>query len=171
MRVLVACHAMVQRAHPQCKLTVIGEGPLRQSLEALAGELRIHCEFRGTQPMVIVREALSRAKVFCVPSVTAANGDSEGLGMVFAEAQAMGIPVVSTVHGGIPEVVLNRVTGLLIPERDYESLASALSTLLSDEELWQSFHLAALERVEQYFDLATQTALLEKIYNNTVTIH
>ncbi len=161
----------VQQAHPQCKLTVIGDGPLRPSLEALAGQLRIQCQFRGTQPMAIVREALRTARVFCVPSVTAANGDSEGLGMVFAEAQAMGVPVVSTIHGGIPEVVLNGVTGLLSPERDHESLASALSTLLSDEELWQNFHRASLERIEQYFDLSTQTALLEKIYNNTVTIH
>jgi colanic acid/amylovoran biosynthesis glycosyltransferase len=168
---LLRAMQVVQRAHPQCKLTVIGDGPLRPSLEVLAGQLGIRCQFRGTQPMAIVREALRTAKVFCVPSVTAANGDSEGLGMVFAEAQAMGIPVVSTVHGGIPEVVLNRVTGLLSPERDYESLASALSTLLSDEELWQSFHRAALERIEQWFDLSTQTALLEKIYNQAITIH
>ena len=168
---LLRAMQLVQRAHPHCELTVIGDGPLRPSLEALAGQLRIRCQFRGAQPTAIVREALRTAKLFCVPSVTAANGDSEGFGMVFAEAQAMGIPVVSTIHGGIPEVVLNRVTGLLSPERDYESLASALSSLLSDEELWQNFHHAALERIEQYFDLATQTVLLETIYSSTVTIH
>jgi colanic acid/amylovoran biosynthesis glycosyltransferase len=162
---------LVQRAHPLSELTVIGDGPLRSSLEVLAKELKIRCQFRGTQPSGSVREALRKAKIFCMPSVTAADGDSEGLPTVFAEAHAMGVPVVSTVHGGIPEIVVHGVNGLLVPERDYESLANALSALLSDQGLWRNFHHAALERIEQYFDLATQTALLEKIYNQAITIH
>src|ERR1700722_12708493 len=156
---------LVQRAHPQCELTIIGDGPLRPSLEELAKELNGRCQFRGIQPAAIIREALRSARVFCVPSVRAANGDSEGLGIVFAEAQAMGVPVVSTAHGGIPEVVEDRLTGLLVPERDYEALADALSLLLDDEDLWQRLHRGAQQRVEQYFDLKTQTALLEKTYN------
>jgi colanic acid/amylovoran biosynthesis glycosyltransferase len=79
--------------------------------------------------------------------------------------------VVSTTHGGIPEIVIHGVNGMLAPERDFEGLADALTVLLGDEDLWQSFHHAALARVEQHFDLATQTALLEKIYNETITIH
>ena len=168
---LLRAMKLVQQDYPECELTIIGDGPLRPSLEALAKDLDIRCHFRGVQSSAVVCSAMRMAKIFCVPSVTAENGDSEGLGMVFAEAQAMGIPVVSTNHGGIPEVVLNRVTGLLSPERDYESLAGALLTLLSDEELWQSFHRAALERMEQYFDLSMQTALLEKIYTQAITIH
>jgi colanic acid/amylovoran biosynthesis glycosyltransferase len=57
------------------------------------------------------------------------------------------------------------LTGLLVPERDYEALAHALSRLLDDEDLWQRLHRGALQRVEQYFDLKTQTALLENTYN------
>ena len=91
--------------------------------------------------------------------------------MVFAEAQAMGVPVVSTTHGGIPEVVLNGVTGTTYPRARLRVDSECLVPLLSDEDLWQRFHLAALERIEQRFDLKTQTALLEDIYNNTVTIH
>ncbi len=159
---------LVQRAHPQCELAVIGDGPLRLSLEALAKELNIRCQFRGVQPPMVIREALGRARIFCVPSVRAANGDSEGLGIVFAEAQAMGVPVVSTTHGGIPEVVEDRLTGLLAPERDYEALADALSLLIDNEDLWQRLHRGALQRVEQYFDLKMQTAQLENIYNGIV---
>ncbi len=59
--------------------------------------------------------------------------------MVFAEAQAMGVPVVSTRHGGIPEVVFDRVTGLLAPERDHEALADSLCLLLGNEDLWRAF--------------------------------
>jgi colanic acid/amylovoran biosynthesis glycosyltransferase len=165
---LLRAMQLVQRVHPQCELTVIGDGPLRLSLETLAKDLNIRCRFRGVQSPVAIREALQKARVFCVPSVTASNGDSEGLGIVFAEAQAMGVPIVSTTHGGIPEVVEDRLTGLLVPERDYQALADALSLLLDDEDLWQSLQRGARQRVEQNFDLKTQTALLESIYNEVV---
>jgi glycosyltransferase involved in cell wall biosynthesis len=148
---------------------VIGDGPLRSRLETLARELNVRCRFLGVQPASTVREALQRAQIFCVPSVTAANGDSEGLGMVFAEAQAMGVPVVSTRHGGIPEVVSDRVTGLLAPERDHEALADSLCLLLGNEDLWQAFRAAGLQHVEQRFDLKRQTALLEAVYDRVLT--
>jgi colanic acid/amylovoran biosynthesis glycosyltransferase len=159
---------IVQQTHTECELTIIGDGPLRPSLETLAKGLKVRCQFRGIQPEAVVRDALRRAKIFCVPSVTAANGDSEGLGMVFAEAQAMGVPVVSTVHGGIPEIVMNGVTGLLTAERDYESLAASLSLLLSDEDLWCRLRRAAVKRIELDFDLMKQTSLLENIYDRTL---
>jgi glycosyltransferase involved in cell wall biosynthesis len=158
----------VQQEQPECPLTIIGDGPLRASLEVLAQELGIRCHFRGTQPSAVVREALSMAKVFCVPSVTAGNGDSEGLPTVLAEAQAMGIPVVSTTHGGIPEIIVNGVNGLLVPERDTGSLAAAIILLLADEQRWRQFHQAALRNVEQHFDLQAQTEQLEAIYSKLI---
>jgi colanic acid/amylovoran biosynthesis glycosyltransferase len=164
-------HAMqrVQRAHPQCELNVIGDGPLRPSLEALARELNIRCFFHGVQPATGVRQALRKASIFCVPSVTAENGDSEGLPTVLAEALATGVPAVSTVHGGIPEIVVDGVTGLLAPERDHVALADALCRLLGDGDLWHDFHRAALKRIESQFDLKRQTALLEEIYSGVLT--
>lgn len=158
----------VQHEQPECGLTIIGDGPLRTSLEGLAQELGVLCNFRGAQPTGVVREALSSVKVFCVPSVTAANGDSEGLPTVLAEAQAMGIPVVSTTHGGIPEIIVNGVNGLLVPERDAGSLAAALVLLLGDGQRWRQFHQAALHNVELHFDLQAQTAQLESMYSETI---
>ncbi len=165
---LLRAMELVQREYPECELVVIGDGPLRPSLQALAVDLGIRCQFRGTQPTNVVREALGAAKIFCIPSVTAANGDSEGLPTVLAEAQATGVPVVSTIHGGIPEIVINGVNGLLVPERDARSLAAALTLLLGDEERWRQFHSAALRNVEQHFDLLTQTALLETLYSDMI---
>jgi colanic acid/amylovoran biosynthesis glycosyltransferase len=167
---LLRAMKLVQQSHPECELTVIGDGPLRPRLETLAGELNVRCRFLGVQPASTVRESLRRAQIFCVPSVTAANGDSEGLGMVFAEAQAMGVPVVSTRHGGIPEVVFDRVTGLLAPERDHEALADSLCLLLGNEDLRRAFRAAGQQHVEQRFDLKRQTALLEGVYNRVLTI-
>ena len=168
---LLRAMQQVQQEQPECELTIIGDGPLRPSLEALAKQLEVRCEFRGTQPTAVVREALAAAKVFCVPSVTAANGDSEGLPTVLAEAQAMGIPVVSTTHGGIPEIIVNGVNGLLVPERDADSMAAALVLLLGDEQRWRQFHHAAIRTVEQDFDLQDQTAQLENIYSDMIGEH
>ena len=166
---LLRAMRLVQQAHPQCELTIIGDGPLRPSLEALATELKLRCQFRGTQPAARVRESLRRARIACAPSVTAADGNSEGLPTVVGEALAMGVPVVATRHAGIPEIVIPHVTGLLAPERDPTALADALCLLLADNDLWQRLHRSAPRHIEQYFDLQWQTVLLENIYTRTIT--
>jgi colanic acid/amylovoran biosynthesis glycosyltransferase len=155
----------VQSARPGTALTIVGDGPLRPELERLAAELGLECEFLGVQPPEAVRQMLQKARLLCLPSVTAANGDREGLPTVLVEAQAMGVPVVSTFHSGIPEAVADGVTGLLVPERDSEQLEKAILRLLEDQELWQKFHLATQPHVDSKFDLRRQTALLEEIYS------
>jgi colanic acid/amylovoran biosynthesis glycosyltransferase len=94
----------------------------------------------------------------------AASGDAEGFGIVFIEAQAMGLPVVSTRSGGIPEAVRHGETGLLVKERDPHGLAQAILRLLEGGELWQRFSLAGRRNVETHFNLVGQTARLEKIF-------
>lgn len=163
---LLRAMQIVQQRQRDCELMVIGDGPLRPALEALANGLKVSCEFRGVQPGATVRMALRDSSVLCLPSVTAANGDSEGLPTVIAEAQAMGVPVVATTHAGIPEIVVDGITGLLAPERNYEALAEALSVLLADEEKWQSLSDAAVQRMQQHFNLKTQTGLLEDLYSS-----
>ncbi len=162
---LISAMQSVQNTLPEARLVVIGDGRLRPSLEALAGKKNISCQFLGSQPSNVVRDWLSRARVFCVPSIAARNGDSEGLGMVFAEAQAMGVPVVSFRHGGIPEVIRDGETGLLAPERDYEALAQHLLRCLTDDAFWRACSRRAPEWIEQQFDLHKQTRELEGIYN------
>jgi colanic acid/amylovoran biosynthesis glycosyltransferase len=107
---------------------------------------------------------MSRAFVFCVPSVVAATGDAEGFGMVFIEAQAMGLPVVSTLSGGIPEAVKNGETGLLVAERDSAALAGAILRLMDDQDLWQRCSLAGRRNVVEHFDLVQQTGRLENLF-------
>ena len=111
---------------------------------------------------------MSKASVFCTPSVVAKSGDAEGFGMVFAEAQAMGVPVASFATGGIPEAVEHGITGLLAPERDTNALAENIVTLLTDAPLWTRFSAAGRERVHKHFDLAKQTAKLEQIYQQVL---
>jgi colanic acid/amylovoran biosynthesis glycosyltransferase len=161
---LIDAMAEVQRHSPEAELVVIGGGPLRPHYEALSTALGIRCRFLGTQPGRVVKDWMALAAVFCVPSVVAASGDAEGFGMVFIEAQAMGLPVVSTLSGGIPEAVRNGETGLLVKERDARGLAHAILRLLQSDELWQRFSLAGRRNVENHFNLTRQTGQLEKVF-------
>jgi colanic acid/amylovoran biosynthesis glycosyltransferase len=155
--------------HPEVRLVVIGAGPLEGELKAQALAAGLRCEFLGSQTPESVREQLSLARVFCVPSVRASTGDSEGLGMVFAEAQAMGTPVVSFAHGGIPEVVLHGETGLLAAEGDSRELATHLHTLLSDHEVWRRYSERGMSWIREAFDVHRQTGYLEDIYESVVS--
>jgi glycosyltransferase involved in cell wall biosynthesis len=152
----------------RARAVILGDGPLRRRLEGQAAAGDLECEFAGMQPRAAVREWLNRARIFCVPSKTAADGDSEGLGMVFAEAQAMGTPVVSYRHGGIPEVVAPGETGLLAEEGDVAALARSLARYLTDNGLWQAHRQAGMRRVAENFDLARQTPKLEAVYDQVV---
>jgi colanic acid/amylovoran biosynthesis glycosyltransferase len=161
---LVEAMAEVQRCRPASELVVIGGGPLRGDYEARAAARHVRCRFLGPQPATVVREWMARASVFCVPSAVAASGDAEGFGMVFIEAQAMGLPVVSTRSGGIPEAVKDGETGLLVTERDPRALAEAILKLMQDDELWQRFSLAGRIRVLDNFNLFKQTRRLEYVF-------
>jgi len=157
--------ALVQQKDPHAHLEIIGDGPLRSELEALAKTLAVRAHFRGVQDTYEVQRSMSRARVLCNPSVTAASGDMEGFGMVFAEAQAVGTPVVSCMHSAIPEAVSHGETGLLCPERMPESLAEALLTLLKNDTLWSRTSERAVAWVREHFDIAKQTIKLEQIYD------
>jgi glycosyltransferase involved in cell wall biosynthesis len=86
--------------------------------------------------------------------------------MVFAEAQAMGLPVASFSSGGVPEAVLHGETGLLAPEGDWRALATNILTLLENDNLWGMMSAAGQKRVEQLFDLRKQTTKLEEVYES-----
>jgi colanic acid/amylovoran biosynthesis glycosyltransferase len=125
-------------------------------------------QFLGVQPAPVVREWMNRASLLVAPSVTAAQGDSEGLPNVVLEAQAMGLPVVSTTHAGIPEAVIHGETGFLAPERDSQSLAQFSLRLFQDEELWQRFSVKGQQHMCDNFNREIQTKSLEEIYNNLI---
>jgi colanic acid/amylovoran biosynthesis glycosyltransferase len=161
---LIEAMAVVQRRCPAAELVVIGDGPFRTQYEVQATARGVRCRFFGSQPPGVVRDWMARSSVFCVPSVVAASGDAEGFGMVFIEAQAMGLPVVSTRSGGIPEAVRHEETGLLVRENDPHALGLALLRLLEDPGLWHHFSIAGRRRVVRHFNLAHQTSRLENVF-------
>ena len=166
---LIEAMVEVQRRCSDAELVVIGDGPLRADCEALVAARHIRCRFLGAQPSTVVQEWMARAKVFCAPSMIAASGDAEGFGIVFIEAQAMGLPVVSTRSGGIPEAVEDGQTGLLVAERDQQALTEAILKLMVNDELWQRFSLAGRRRVLEQFNLARQTQRLEDVFDDVLS--
>lgn len=154
----------VQKHIPEAELVVIGDGPLRKRLQYEAERSLRKFQFLGVQPHNVVKEWMDRAKIFSVPSITAECGDAEGFGLVFAEAQAMGVPVVSFQSGGISEAVSNGETGFLLPEKDWEGLAEYITLLFSDKVLWERMSKAGPERVRDKFNLEKQTGILEGLY-------
>ena len=158
----------VQQSFPAARLVVIGDGPERSSLEREAAEYKLSCDFLGAQSAEKIRTQLARARVFCVPSTKAQTGDSEGLGIVFAEAQAVGVPVVSTAHGGIPEVVCHGKTGLLAPEKDSEALAHHIQRFFADDIFWENCSKQAIRWIADKFDIRRQTTELELIYKGVI---
>jgi colanic acid/amylovoran biosynthesis glycosyltransferase len=160
--------AKVQSALPQMEFVVLGDGRLRDSLETMAKEKLRRYRFLGTQAPQVVRSWMNRASLFLAPSVTSETGWTEAFGLVFAEAQAMGLPVVSFSSGGIPEAVAHGETGFLAVETDWEALANYILLLLKSNDLWARMSVAGQRRVREYFNLETQTRQLESHYRHVL---
>jgi colanic acid/amylovoran biosynthesis glycosyltransferase len=166
---LIRAMAIVNGRIPQLRLVIVGDGPLRSRLEALAASLRVSAEFVGSNPREEVRAWMNRASVFCGPSREVPSGDAEGLGLVFLEAQSMGLPVVSTFHGGIPEAVCHEETGILVSPGNIEQLAAAIIRLGSSRSLRDAMGDRGRSFVRSSFDLATQTLKLEEHYDQMLS--
>ena len=112
-------------------LEVIGDGPLQNELAAFiaANGMAAHIHLRGRRDKPAVQAALRAADVFALPSVTAADGDQEGIPVSLMEAMAAGVPCLSTVHSGIPELIEDGRSGWLVPERDADALADKLAAI------------------------------------------
>ena len=161
---LIRAASDVQRQFPGAEVVLIGDGPLRQDLERLARQSLRRYRFLGVRTPEEVRDWMNRASMLCMPSVTTRAGEAEGFGMVCAEAQAIGKPVVAFNCGGIPEIIRHDQTGFLAQERDWQSLAKYLAILLSNTELRERFGRAGREVIVQNFNLQDCTRQLEEIY-------
>ena len=166
---LIRAMQLVQRQRPGTHLVVIGDGRCREQLELLAKSLEIRCAFLGELKPAELRVWLEKARVFCGPSVTLPDGQSEAFGIVFLEAQSMGVPVVSFGHGGIPETMREGVTGLLADEGDVQGFADQLLRYLSDDKFWSQSRAQGMRWVRSNFDNAVQAAKLEEIYRRTIS--
>jgi glycosyltransferase involved in cell wall biosynthesis len=144
---------------PQACAVLIGDGPLLGELKELVAELGIspHVVFLGTRHDI--PECLAALDLFVLPSL------NEGMGRALVEAMAVGCPVVATRVGGIPDVVADGTTGLLVPPRDDRALADAILTLLRDRRLSAAYGQAARRHVDGRFEVAAMVRDIERLYD------
>jgi glycosyltransferase involved in cell wall biosynthesis len=162
---LIQAFVQVQQTVPDALLVIVGDGELRYELQELARKLNVRAQFRGALTAAEVSREFEMARVFCLPSVRAANGDAEGFGIVLLEAEASGVPVVSSARSGATEGIDDGVTGFAFAERDVETLAARLITLLTDDALAHSMSAAGPRFVAKKFDLSRCAERLELLYD------
>lgn len=162
--VLIRAMATVCERHPDATLVVVGDGPQRRMLQELAAELAVPADFLGALPASRVAEEMGKAGLFCLPSVTDEDGNFEAFGMVLLEAQACGLPVVTSARAGA-EAIRSGQTGFIFPERDTAALAAQIDGLIADEERFTRMGHAARAHVENAFDIRACTAKLESFYD------
>ena len=157
-RHLIDAAVLVLRQVPDARFVIAGEGELRPSLERMIREHRLekHVLLAGFRPDVL---SLHKAfDVFVMSSVT------EGLGTSLLDAMACGKPVVATTAGGIPEVVMDGETGLLVAPRDHQAMADAIVRLLKDPDLRQRLGHAGLVRARRKFSAERMVRQTLKVY-------
>ena len=147
------------------RCSIVGKGPLESELKALVRRLGVEdvVKLTGPRPREELLELYRRASVFAAPCVVGSDGNRDGLPTVLVEAMALGVPVISTDVTGIPELVENGRTGLLVPQRDPEALAHALDRILSDRAAAMELAASARRRVESEFDLRVNVARLRSL--------
>ncbi|MBD3670259.1 MAG: glycosyltransferase [Gammaproteobacteria bacterium] len=154
--------------YPGLAVNIVGTGPLEKELRNKANKLPVAVNFLGKQTPKQIKGLMSSAWVFCTPSITAQNGDAEGLGMVFLEAQSMKTPAVSFGSGGVVEAIAHGETGLLATERDADGLAESLDFFLSSQSHREEYGNKGRQRVLRNFNIREQCKTLESIYQGIV---
>jgi glycosyltransferase involved in cell wall biosynthesis len=145
---------------------IIGEGPLQAALleQIAAGSLTSVVLLTGPLAQGEVIARLARAAVFALPCVSETGGGMDNLPTVVMEAMAAGLPVVSTPIGGVPEMVADAATGLLVPARQPAALADALGRLLADPELARSLGEAGRQRAASLFAIEKSVQALRALF-------
>jgi len=160
--------AKIIREHNNIQYIIAGDGPLRGELESLVSELGIknHVKFLGVVNQDECLRLYSEVHIFLLHSVTSDDGDQEGTPVVLMEAQAVGLPAISTFHSGIPEVVIDGKSGFLVPEKDVNALVEKVEYLIEHPEVWPEMGRYGREFVEKRYDIKKLNQQLVEIYQN-----
>jgi len=153
------------------KLNLIGDGPLKDKIIQLIHQYNLgkNIYMYGYQPYSKLMDLASRCQVFLQASKTASNGDKEGTPMSLVDVMAVGMPVISTRHSDIPEIVLDGETGYLVEENDPHSFAQAILTLIKDQKRYNIMSNNSHNHILNNFNIRTQAQKLENIYMKLIT--
>ncbi len=161
IRYLIEAFSLLQK-EVDANLLLVGKGVLRDELQeqidnaGLADSVKLLIDV-GNEDLA---KLYLSSTVFVLPAIVDSKGDTEGLGVVLIEAMTFGLPVVASNVGGIPDVVINEETGLLVPEKDPKALAYALKRVIEDSQLADKFTFNAQKHIESCF---SWPAVIEKL--------
>ena len=149
----------------------MGDGSLKEGLQQLILQLGVDniVTLVGWKNQQEVIEIIKNSDIMLAPSVTSRNGDREGIPVVLMETMAMGLPIISTVHSGIPELIENGVSGFLVPERDVDALAEKLNYLVENPDIWRNMGAAGRGFVEEYYNIDKLNDKLVEIYTSSMS--
>jgi colanic acid/amylovoran biosynthesis glycosyltransferase len=149
----------------QISYRIAGDGPLMRELQNQVKRLALepNITFLGQVPNSKIRDELSGTDLLIAPSVTAANGDMEGIPVTIMEAMAMEIPVVSTRHSGIPELIEDGLTGYLAQEGDIQSLYQKVKQASEENDKWPALGGSARTRILEDFNSRIQGRKLTEL--------
>jgi glycosyltransferase involved in cell wall biosynthesis len=159
--------AIVRSTRLDAELHIVGDGPLRHLIRSATAELR-GVVWHGAQLPGRTQQIIAGARLLTLPSRPADDGDVEGLGLVLIEAQALGVPVVTSNMGGTLEAIRPGETGLAVDPMDHAALAQAFLTLLNNDSVAQIMGKKAYLWARQRFDINTQTRSLEQLYTSVL---
>ncbi|MCV9388811.1 glycosyltransferase [Reichenbachiella ulvae] len=160
----------VLNKHPNAQLILAGDGPLRNVCKNLIQHWGIqqNVQLPGVIKPTDFKELLSNCRAFVQHSITAENGDMEGTPVAVLEASAAGVPVVSTFHAGIPDVIIHQQTGLLSDEHDVETMARHMDQLLSDSVFSKKMGTKGKEHVANHYSMDRHIGLLNKLIQQSL---
>jgi glycosyltransferase involved in cell wall biosynthesis len=159
IRYLLEACALLRDTGVAFRLKLVGDGPLRSDLEERTQSLSLadRVEWTGNIPHRNIPEIIRQSSVVVMPSIRDWKGEVEGLGMVLAEASAMGRPVVGTDLAGPKDAIDHEQSGLLVPPADPKALAGALNRILSDPDLAHRFGQSGMVYAAKHFSPASQS--------------
>jgi len=152
------------------KLTIVGDGPMKRELKDRVKQygLSDRIDYLGKVSHNEVRRLMADHHIYVQYCQRSANGAEESFGVTFIEAQASGLPVVSTKSGGVPDAVNDGESGYLVPEEDTEAMAERIVQLAQSPDQWSKMGRAGREYVEKHFDLSKQVHKLTDLYKKHV---
>ncbi len=173
--VLIEAMEKVYKKHPQVTLKIIGVPkwrgvPIKRQIEKMIMDkgLQNVVDLAGAINYYDLPKKYAEADIFVLSSQTDKEGNKEGIPAVIMEAMATGLPVVSTKHAGIPELVTDGKTGYLVPEGNVNQLAERMCKLLDEKHTWKDMGLAGRKIIEKEFNVEIQKRKLEEIYERVL---
>jgi len=164
---LIDAFAILRKKYKNVHLTLIGEGESLSIYRRKIRKYRLqnHVHIKPWVNYHRIQNEYYRAHIFCAPSKTDSSGNQEGIPNTLKEAMATGMPCIATSHAGIPEIMKNGKTGVLVQEGNIKQLSNAMKTMISKPKSWKQFGLSARLKIVKDFNLVIQLSKQKSYYD------